>query len=616
MKHKRTKPHNRTAKKNKSHRSVSISRLLAPIALTLILNACTTLPSRDSALDITQQPTLSSQQYLLKADTDQQQQNNWLIMALKASISENNSQQVALLNAKLAEKWLSTDQQAEWRLVKAKYLLDRKQPQQALVELNFANNWQLPAGQWKRYHTLRANAFNALKAYDKAIRSLISLTNFVPIEQQDVIANTIWQNANAYSQPELLALTNQTLEPELYGWLQIALEMKTFANNIPLLQTHLKEWFIKNPTHLATIHTPQDVKNILTISINVPKKIALLLPLTGKFSNQAQLVRDGFVMARMNDQQQTADSSLIIIDTNEHSTAEIRDQIYNNQIDFVVGPLVKENIEQLQQVQMTTNNPIPTLALNIPSEFKANTNICFLTLSPEQEAEQAASYLNQQGYKYPLILAHQGALGQRVAEAFQHEWQKLSDTKVELSYFGNKNQLQKEVNNIFGLQESQVRIAQMNTLANMQLESQPRSRRDIDSVYIIAKNSELSLLKPFIEVAINPDTKPPKLFADSYSNNGVEQYEDLSGVQFSDIPMLLAPDLELKAQMDELWPNSSNSDKRLQALGMDAYKLVKELPQMKSLSNYTVQGQTGILSIGDNCIIKRQINWSEHGATH
>ncbi|MGR5470094.1 penicillin-binding protein activator, partial [Vibrio astriarenae] len=123
-----------------------------------------------------------------------------------------------------------------------------------------------------------------------------------------------------------------------------------------------------------------------------------------------------------------------------------------------------------------------------------------------------------QGYKFPMILAPSGSYGQRVVDAFNQEWDKYSSNKVATNYFGDKRQLQKNINEVFGLQESQQRIAQMQSLMGIPLESQPRSRRDVDAVYIVAKSSELTLIKPFIEVAINPDAKPPKLFSNSRSN--------------------------------------------------------------------------------------------------
>ncbi len=146
------------------------------------------------------------------------------------------------------------------------------------------------------------------------------------------------------------------------------------------------------------------------------------------------------------------------------------------------------------------------------------------------------------------------------------------------------------------------------------LQSQPRSRRDIDAVYIVANSSQLTLIKPFIEVAVNPDATPPKLFANSTSNSGNTRYEDLSGIAYSDIPMIVNPTPALSDEMSSIWPKSTNSEKRLQALGMDAYQLMEKLPQMKVIDGYTIDGETGVLSINKQCVVQREINWAVYGA--
>lgn len=57
--------------------------------------------------------------------------------------------------------------------------------------------------------------------------------------------------------------------------------------------------------------------------------------------------------------------------------------------------------------------------------------------------------------------------------------------------------------------------------------------------------------------------------------------QDLSGVTYSDIPMIVSPDQELEKEMGSIWEKSSFQVKRLRALGMDAYSLVNALPNMK-----------------------------------
>lgn len=149
-----------------------------------------------------------------------------------------------------------------------------------------------------------------------------------------------------------------------------------------------------------------------------------------------------------------------------------------------------------------------------------------------------------------------------MADAFKAEWSKNNDTKSAVSYFSSKNQLQRAVNSVFGLQASQRRIAQMNNLMHTEMESEERSRRDIDAVYIVAGDSELNLIKPFINVAINPEATPPKLYANSLSNTGVKRAsQNLSGVIYSDIPMLTEPNEELNAQMQSIWSKSNNQQK-------------------------------------------------------
>ncbi|EMB9229340.1 penicillin-binding protein activator [Vibrio harveyi] len=600
-----------------NHKRLSVPRLLTPVALAITLAACSSGPRQPDSVDITLEPTQSVQNYMIQADsTEGSLQNDWLIMATKAAIQANELDQAELLIKRLSRQQLSEVQQAEWQLARATLQQKQGKYSQLLQGLNFKPWWKLPSEQWKDYYELRADAYQSLNQPFEANRQLVAEGQYASSAEQREISSRIWMNFGSYSENELTALQTEPSEDVLDGWLQLAIYAKTLSSNIPQLKNTLEHWLSENPSHPAAVYTPAEIQNILSLEIVKPNNTALLLPLTGKFAPQAQLIRDGFIFAMMNDQARDPSATLTVIDTHAYSAAQIKQRLINENIDFVVGPLQKENVEKLQATLdgSETGVKIPTLALNIPEEVQAGTDMCYLALSPEQEVAQAAKYLFSQGYQFPMILAPNGAYGQRVVEAFNEEWSKYSSNKVATSYFGDKRQLQKNINGVFGLQESQQRIAQMQSLMRISLESQPRSRRDVDAVYIVARSSELTLIKPFIEVAINPDAKPPKLFSNSRSNSGGATYEDLSGVAYSDIPMLINPDPTIAAQMNELWPDQSNMEKRLEALGMDAYKLLGELPQMKLLPGYSVDGQTGVLSINNNCVVQRELDWAERGA--
>ncbi|HDM8139356.1 TPA: penicillin-binding protein activator [Vibrio harveyi] len=600
-----------------NHKRLSVPRLLTPVALAITLAACSSGPRQPDSVDITLEPTQSVQNYMIQADsTEGSLQNDWLIMATKAAIQANELDQAELLIKRLSRQQLSEVQQAEWQLARATLQQKQGKYSQLLQGLNFKPWWKLPSEQWKDYYELRADAYQSLNQPFEANRQLVAEGQYATSAEQREISSRIWMNFGSYSENELTALQTEPSEDVLDGWLQLAIYAKTLSSNIPQLKNTLEHWLSENPSHPAAVYTPAEIQNILSLEIVKPNNTALLLPLTGKFAPQAQLIRDGFIFAMMNDQARDPSATLTVIDTHAYSADQIKQRLINENIDFVVGPLQKENVEKLQATLdgSETGVKIPTLALNIPEEVQAGTDMCYLALSPEQEVAQAAKYLFSQGYQFPMILAPNGAYGQRVVEAFNEEWSKYSSNKVATSYFGDKRQLQKNINGVFGLQESQQRIAQMQSLMRISLESQPRSRRDVDAVYIVARSSELTLIKPFIEVAINPDAKPPKLFSNSRSNSGGATYEDLSGVAYSDIPMLINPDPTIAAQMNELWPDQSNMEKRLEALGMDAYKLLGELPQMKLLPGYSVDGQTGVLSINNNCVVQRELDWAERGA--
>ncbi|MDR9829468.1 penicillin-binding protein activator [Vibrio sp. FNV 38] len=600
------------AKKN--HKNWSVTRLLTPVALAMTIAACSSTPQEPDSVDITQDPVQDSQTYLIRADSTQDSlQADWLIMALKAAIEEDDDDLASRLVSRIQRLSLSPVQQAEWQLSRAQLYLDLEQYSSAFSGLNFQSNWDLPTEQWEEYYQLRASLLEQQGRYFNANRELVAMAQYAPASSQQLISERIWHNFAQYDTYQINRLAVNPDETALAGWLQLARTHRTQQGNIAGLKSALEQWIDANSQHPAAFYTPKALRDILALEIALPSKTALLLPLSGKYKAQAELIRDGFILAMMNDDARDPDSHLILIDTTGVTSNDLKNQIIDNQVDFIVGPLKKSSVEMLQDVQDTLPTPISTLSLNIPEDIEPGFATCYLALSPEQEVAQAAKHLAQEGYQFPLILAPNNNLGKRVSQAFEEEWQLHANTPAAVDLFANKNQLQRNINNVFGLQQSQQRIAQMSTILDTELETQARSRRDIDSVYIVADSADLTLIKPFIEVAINPDTTPPKLFSSSRSNSSSKQYEDLTGVTFSDIPLLIQPDTALKAQMDNLWPEGSNAQRRLQAMGMDAYSLMLDLPQMKVVPGTRIDGQTGRLSISDDCVVEREISWAEYG---
>ncbi|MGF1762320.1 penicillin-binding protein activator [Aliivibrio kagoshimensis] len=599
-----------------THKCKSVSRLITPVAFAIALAACTTTSTKaPRGADITSSPTESSAAYILKADNSQGvTQSDWLILALKSAVAADDQRQAELLIGRLVTQSLTHSQIAEWQLARAELRRNQSDYLSALQRLDFQPFWQLEAAQWQRYYELRHELHLFTADYLEASRDLIELARYTKSEERtSELWASVWQHVSALNLVETDSLPIKNDEVILSGWLSLSQQLNTLKDRPMLLQSSLKRWFSEHPTHPANVYPPQQIQDILALEIIQPENVALLLPLTGRFGPQGIRVRDGFINAMFDDSKRDAIVHFKVIDTNEVKMDDIVVQLEADKTQFVVGPLIKSEIIEFQDLN---RGIIAQLALNIPDEINPANNSCYFTLSPEQEVEQAAEHLFEKGHKHPLFLAPKGKYGDRLAQAFTDKWQQLTSEQPDVHFFGKRSELQRQVNEVFGLSASERRIKQMAQLLNMDIKHEARSRRDIDAVYMVATSAELTLLKPFIEVAINPGVAAPKLYASSRSNNGTQQQlSELQGVEFSDIPFLVDGDTAFKAKFEKIWPKSNKTETRLHALGMDAYQLISELPQMKVIEGYSAEGKTGTLSIDSQCVIQRQISWNQHGVT-
>ncbi|MGF1713683.1 penicillin-binding protein activator [Photobacterium chitinilyticum] len=596
---------------NFTHKRKSVSRLLAPVALAVILAGCST-PTQQQAVtaDITAAVTDSAANYLIKAESNEGTESiDWHILALKALIKEGSWSQAEQQANRLGRLSLSPLQMAEWQLARATLRYQQGQPQSALDTLNFQPWWTLADSQYLRFHMLRAELLGQTNQSFKAARERTALDQYLKTEQKAANWQNLWRDLSHYNNNQLQATKLNEDETVLRGWIQLNILKNTYSQRPAKLKATVEEWLAKNQYHPANQFLPAELQAIMSLEITQLNNVALLLPLTGRYENSGKAVRDGFINAMLDDTGREADTELAIYDTEAEPVSAILSKLKQDGIELVIGPLRKEKITDFQRGNSTD---ITMLALNEPEQLNmTQSNACYFSLSPEQEAEQAAQHLFAKGHEYPMVLAPGNSFGERVSNAFIDQWQQLTGKSPAISSFSSRKQIQQQIATVFGLTESQARVNQMQQVLGLELESQPRSRRDTDAVYLVANKNELTLLKPFIEVAINPDIEPPKLYASSRSYpDSKEDTSELKGIEFSDIPLLVDANQNFMARYNELWPNAKNTDVRLHAFGMDAYKMIAELPQMRVVDNYTTPGKTGQLSINDQCVIQRQISWA------
>lgn len=311
--------------------------------------------------------------------------------------------------------------------------------------------------------------------------------------------------------------------------------------------------------------------------------------------------------------------SVKVFDTNGKQLPQLLQQAQSEGFNLVVGPLLKPEVQAIAQ----SGSPLSVLALNEldADKLQPRPNLCYFSLSPEDEAKNAAAHIMADGKRAPLILVPSNDFGQRVAKAFAQEWQSKGGSTVLMQSFGSVASLKESINRGAGIrmtgtpvivnsQSKAQSIDGQDYPAISQPEPQVGSSDAVDSVYIVATRDELTLVKPMIEMAISSRQRPA-IYASSRSNqagNGADYRFEMDGVKFSDIPLLAGANNNLRKQAQQKLGNDY-SLLRLYSLGIDAWSLANNYDQLQHNNQFRLQGASGALTVDNNCVVYRDLPW-------
>src|SRR5471032_1939439 len=317
-----------------------------------------------------------------------------------------------------------------------------------------------------------------------------------------------------------------------------------------------------------------------------------------------------------------------VYDTSTQPLATLLTQAQQDGATIVVGPLLKDQVTALGSAQ----TPLNVLALNQPETEKNSPNICYFALSPEDEAQDAARHMWAQHRQMPLLLVPRGSFGDRIAQAFADEWQKQGGQTVLKQGLGSYSELKSTIRSgirltgtpVSGSAQTTVPAQQGVTIGGITIPAPPSDDQitqatgggvsgNVDSVYIVATQDELTLIKPMIDLAVSGRNKPA-VYASSRSYQagaGPDYRLEMEGVQFNDIPLLAGTNPALMQQATGQFKNDY-SLVRLYAMGIDAWDLANHFSQMRQIPGFKVSGKTGELSANENCVIHRKLPWLQY----
>jgi len=428
-------------------------------------------------------------------------------------------------------------------------------------------------------------------------------------QPEEIEANNdfIWDALNRITEPAMIRALSEPQSAETRGWLELNLIARR-SNMLPArLEPWMDQWYQRYGEHPAAAAF---ALNLLEESRSIyidPKRIALMLPFSGRLEKVAAAIQNGFLYAYYQDPGQLAE--LEIIDASR-DPAEFNlqyEQAIQNGADFIVGPVDKELVEQLQKRDSLA---VPTLTLNYGNDQDEGLlNLYQFGLLPEDEAVQIADFALAQGRHHALVLVPDTDWGYRLQRAFTQRFESLGGRVVGSNiYPAKQSDYSTSITNLLNLTSSNQRKSILQQTIQEQVKFEARRRQDVDMIFIAANSRQARLIKPQLKFHHAQDLPVYATSHISSSNATTDEDRDLNEMLFVDIPWMLDNSNNRDyRQINHYWPQESQSFSRLFALGIDAYRIIRSLRRLMLNPEESQQHNTGLLSVDKAGRVKRAL---------
>lgn len=555
----------------------------------------------------------AAREYLSLARSSQPPQRiTFLIRATDSLIGGKHFHRARGVLDELSHLPLSAEQSIQLNLLRAQIALQEEQPKQALSAAP-----QLPASAPLRLriltHTIRAQAYLLLGQPFTSVQERITLDPLImdPMEAHKN-RKAIWQTLLQVPTP---TLHQQRLDPPpdvFSGWIELAKIGKTAVLKQRGFDSQLFEWRDRYRGHPAAQQLVGELLNRYQQLQQRPESLALLLPVTGKYAQAARAIRDGFIAAHYQSEDDRQTQTVRVYDTAKGDISDLYTQAVSDGASFVVGPLDKNAVSTLAQSESLS---IPVLALNVAdNKDHIHNNLFQFGLTPEDEAIQIAERAMAEGFRRAIAIAPEGVWGDRVVNAFAERFSDLGGELLEQErYPGDKSDFSGAIRGLLNLDESEDRYKKIRRIVSREVKYEPRRRKDVDFVFMPAYPRQARLIAP--QLLFHHASDLP-VYATSSAYDGIvnpRADRDLDGVAFCDIPWILSTDdaeHPLRKPISRLWPKTMQRYARFYAMGIDAYNILPYLDWLRQEPQERFEGKTGSLSVAVNNQIHRGLLWA------
>ena len=489
---------------------------------------------------------------------------------------------------------LTPEQHAEYSLQYGDWALyQRHVDDAARVLLDPALNQGLSDTQTTTLHSLRARLFERQGKMLDALSERIAQSVHTPEAGQAELSNQIWRQLLAMSMADLQFLENaDSRNPKedqlLAGWLALAHIQREDAGNNARMAADVQSWRNHYAEHPAYRHMPAELVVSDTADSVHPQRIALLLPLSGKWGAAGQAFRDGFMS--MHYQQMSGGGGAPQVDLVDTSASPDILNTYQQAVtqgaQLVIGPLEKEQVQTLAN-QATL--PVPTLALNsLVQEQRTADSLYQFSLNPDDDVAQVAIAAAANRFRRALVIAPQGERGERLAQAFVKPWQQSGGEVTQMRYAAGTGNYSAAIADALGVDLASGQMRAGKTLPEM--------------VYFSGSGSDAAAVMDALQ---RNGGKDLPVYATA------EVLDGRVDVRTNGLRVCVSPWLVNAGPLhDAHIAVPTNANGRLFAMGADAQALFSQLLQLTGNTSLHVTGNTGYLSMDSQRRVRRNLVWA------
>lgn len=501
---------------------------------------------------------------------------------------------------------LFTESKFNLALLKAKIAIAENQDDIALNNLtdSLTNSVDENSQLGQEILLLRGQLYLRENQPELAIENFVKVTEFWPSEIETTLYEDLWSALTILDENGLGAIAQNATSYELRGWIELARVFKTDEHSIRSQLDSIAQWRRIWAQHSAAARLPKPLSQMQEAWANRPINIALILPVKRPAGNAIQ---EGFFSAYYQELGISREVPRISVydSTGIDQIYEIYNTAVENGADLIIGPLNKNLVNQLQELDEL---PVMTLALNYADGENSSQNLFQFGLAPEDEITEVIDLAWKTGQRNAAVLMPDIISYRELEKFFVESWLNKGGKVVSRVNFSGNSGYAETVKQLMAIDSSESRAEKLlSLLPRRNMEFTPRRRTDIDFIFLVASPLQGRQINPTLAFYFADDIPVYSMPSIYEGEDNQILNRDLNGIVFLDAPWILDPEDKLNQSINETLRQTQGSLKRLRAMGIDSFRLYARLQQFYNNENLYLKGATGLLTISKNRKIYRDL---------